>query len=86
MRVSEILVEVFNEDDTGTIVFNVVGSESRKRNSDVVAVGLRIKLKLEIVVPKALISVVVTSVGKSTVTTLESEASRLTLGNDGKSI
>ena len=86
MRVFEILVKVLNKNDAGAVVLNVVGSESGERNSDVVVVFLRIKLKLEIVVPETLIHVVITGVGKSAVSTLESKAGRFTLGDNAESV
>mgnify|MGYP006950280280 CR=1 FL=1 len=86
LRVFEILVKVLNKNDAGAVVLNVVGSESGERNSDVVAVFLRIKLKLEIVVPETLIHVVITGVGKSAVSTLESKAGRFTLGDNAESV
>lgn len=86
LRVFEILVKVLNKNDAGAVVLNVVGSESGERNSDVVAVFLRIKLKLEIVVPETLIHVVITEVGKSAVSTLESKAGRFTLGDNAESV
>jgi len=86
LRVFEILVKVLNKNDAGAVILNVVGSESGERNSDVVVVFLRIKLKLEIVVPETLIHVVITGVGKSAVSTLESKAGRFTLGDNAESV
>ena len=77
-----LVQEILDEDHAKTVVLDVVGGKGGQRNSDVVVIALGIELNLKVVFPKALRLVVVASVGEGAVTTLETKAGCLTLGDD----